>query len=119
MSAVPSSRLRLTMSSERLAAKHAVVLIEHDIDRVLAISDDNPPVNDPKYGRAARSLSQAVAGWRGAGVDLVIATPWETRRYDRSDFADVILAHGVEAVRSYLEQVWGEAAARLKLTAEN
>ena len=26
---------------------------------------------------------------------------------------------GVEAVRAYLEQVWGEAAARFKLTAEN
>jgi hypothetical protein len=26
---------------------------------------------------------------------------------------------GVEAIRAYLEQVWGEAAARLRLIAEN
>ncbi len=66
--------------------------------RVVAISDDNPPDRDAKHGAAARALNKATAAWRKAGVDLVVATPWEARRRDKSDMADVILAHGSAAV---------------------
>jgi len=66
--------------------------------RVVAISDDNPPARDAKQGAAARALNKATVAWRQAGVDLVVATPWEARRRDKSDMADVILANGSAAV---------------------
>jgi len=66
--------------------------------RVVAISDDNPPAREARQGAAARALNKAVAAWRQAGVDLVVATPWEARRRDKSDMADVILASGVQGV---------------------
>jgi len=71
--------------------------------RVVAISDDNPVAHDAKQGGAAKALGRAVAAWRKAGVDLVVATPWEARRRDKSDMADVILAHGPDAVRARVQ----------------
>jgi putative DNA primase/helicase len=71
--------------------------------RVVAISDDNPLARDAKQGAAARALNKAIAAWRQAGVDLVVATPWEARRRDKSDMADVILAHGPDAVRARIQ----------------
>ena len=71
--------------------------------RVAAISDDNPVAHDAKKGGAAKALNKAVAAWRKAGVDLVVVTPWEARRRDKSDMADVILAHGTDAVRSRIQ----------------
>ncbi len=71
--------------------------------RVVAISDDNPVAHDAKQGGAAKALGKAVAAWRKAGVDLVVATPWEARRRDKSDMADVILAHGPDAVRARVQ----------------
>ena len=44
---------------------------------------------------------------------LVAAEPEGTRRLYR------LQDEGVEAVRAYLEQVWGDAAARFTLAAEN
>jgi len=44
---------------------------------------------------------------------LVVAEPRGTRRLYR------LGDRGVEAVRAYLEQVWGEAARRFRLAAEN
>ncbi len=67
--------------------------------RVVVVSDDNPPAHDAKHGAAARSLNKAAAEWRKAGVDLVIATPWEVPRRDTSDMADLIVLHGAGAVR--------------------
>jgi DNA-binding PadR family transcriptional regulator len=43
----------------------------------------------------------------------VTEAPQGTRRIYR------LQAEGVEAVRAYLEQVWGESAARFRLRAEN
>ena len=44
---------------------------------------------------------------------LVIDRPEGTRRLYR------LHDEGIEAVRAYLEQVWGDAAARFKLLADN
>jgi len=71
--------------------------------RIVAISDDNPPARDPKQGAAARALNKATVAWRQAGVDLVVATPWEARRRDKSDLADLVLAHGPDAVRQRIQ----------------
>ena len=68
--------------------------------RVVVIADDNPSAHDARYGRAAKALREAERRWRKAGVNLVVATPWRDRRRDKSDMADVILAHGPEAVRA-------------------
>ncbi len=71
--------------------------------RVVAISDDNPRVNDAKQGGAAKALNKATVAWRKAGVDLLVATPWQARRRDKSDFADLILADGPDAVRQRIQ----------------
>jgi DNA-binding transcriptional ArsR family regulator len=62
------------------------------------------PISRPAVSRHLRLLKEA---------GLVIDKPEGTRRlYELHD-------QGVEEVRRYLERVWGEAAARFKLAADN
>jgi DNA-binding transcriptional ArsR family regulator len=65
---------------------------------------DELPISRPAVSRHLRLLSDA---------GLVTAEPRGTRRLYR------LHADGAEAVRAYLERVWGEAAARFALAAEN
>jgi DNA-binding transcriptional ArsR family regulator len=62
------------------------------------------PISRPAVSRHLRLLKEA---------GLVADRAEGTRRLYRLD------DEGVEAVREYLEQVWGEAAARFRLLAEN
>jgi DNA-binding transcriptional ArsR family regulator len=65
---------------------------------------DSLPISRPAVSRHLRLLKDA---------GLVLEEPRGTRRIYR------LHAEGVEAVQRYLEQVWGEAAARFRLVAEN
>src|SRR5438477_11191346 len=65
---------------------------------------DALPISRPAVSRHLRLLKDA---------GLVLEEPRGTRRIYR------LHAEGVEAVQRYLEQVWGEAAARFRLVAEN
>ena len=65
---------------------------------------DQLPISRPAVSRHLRLLKQA---------GLVEEEPRGTRRIYR------LHDEGVEAVRDYLERVWGEAAARFRLVAEN
>jgi DNA-binding transcriptional ArsR family regulator len=62
------------------------------------------PISRPAVSRHLRVLREA---------GLVTEEARGTRRIY------ALQAEGPEAVRAYLEQVWGEAAARFRLTAEN
>jgi DNA-binding transcriptional ArsR family regulator len=62
------------------------------------------PISRPAVSRHLRLLKDA---------GLVIDQPRGTRRIYR------LHADGVESVQAYLIQVWGEAAARFRLLAEN
>jgi DNA-binding transcriptional ArsR family regulator len=62
------------------------------------------PISRPAVSRHLRLLKEA---------GLVTDRAEGTRRLYRLHDA------GIEAVRDYLEQVWGDAAARFKLAAEN
>ena len=65
---------------------------------------DALPISRPAVSRHLRLLKQA---------GLVVEEPRGTRRIYRLHDA------GPEAVRAYLERVWGDAAARYRLVAEN
>ena len=65
---------------------------------------DALPISRPAVSRHLRLLKQA---------GLVLEEPRGTRRIYR--LHDV----GVAAVRAYIERVWGDAAARFRLVAEN
>ena len=65
---------------------------------------DALPISRPAVSRHLRLLKQA---------GLVVEEPRGTRRIYR------LHDEGVEAVRGYLERVWGEAASRFRLVAEN
>jgi DNA-binding transcriptional ArsR family regulator len=65
---------------------------------------DALPISRPAVSRHLRLLKQA---------GLVADHPQGTRRIYE------LRAQGVEAVQAYLEQVWGEAATRFRLFAEN
>jgi DNA-binding transcriptional ArsR family regulator len=65
---------------------------------------DRLPISRPAVSRHLRLLKRA---------GLVIEEPSGTRRIYRLHDA------GLEAVREYLERVWGDAAARFRLVAEN
>jgi DNA-binding transcriptional ArsR family regulator len=62
------------------------------------------PISRPAVSRHLRLLKEA---------GLVTEEPQGTRRIYR------LQEQGLGAVRAYLEQVWGEAAARFRLVAEN
>ena len=62
------------------------------------------PISRPAVSRHLRLLKAA---------GLVIEEPRGTRRLYR------LHDEGLEAVRAYLDRVWGEAAARFRLVAEN
>jgi len=65
---------------------------------------DELPISRPAVSRHLRVLKQA---------GLVVDRAQGTRRLYR------LHDEGIDAVRAYLEQVWGEGAARFKLVAEN
>ena len=65
---------------------------------------DGLPISRPAVSRHLRLLKTA---------GLVVEEPAGTRRIYR------LHDEGVEAVRAYLEQVWGDAAGRFRLVAEN
>jgi len=65
---------------------------------------DELPISRPAVSRHLRLLKRA---------GLVIESPKGTRRIYR------LHDQGVEAVQAYVEQVWGEAAARFRLVAAN
>jgi DNA-binding transcriptional ArsR family regulator len=65
---------------------------------------DQLPISRPAVSRHLRLLKEA---------GLVRDRPEGTRRLYRLD------GEGADEVRTYLEQVWGEAAARFRMVAEN
>jgi len=72
--------------------------------RVVICADDDPRrAEKGKSANVAKQLGQAVARWRRAGVDVVVAYPWPIRRGDKSDFNDTLKAEGIEAVRARIE----------------
>jgi DNA-binding transcriptional ArsR family regulator len=73
-------------------------------DRSVRELADELPISRPAVSRHLRLLKDA---------GLVSDRPEGTRRLYR------LHDEGIEAVRAYLEQVWGDAAARFRLTAEN
>ena len=65
---------------------------------------DALPISRPAVSRHLRLLKEA---------GLVVEEPRGTRRFYR------LHDEGVDEVRRYLERVWGQAAARLRLVADN
>jgi DNA-binding transcriptional ArsR family regulator len=65
---------------------------------------DAMPISRPAVSRHLRLLKQA---------GLVVEEPRGTRRLYR------LHDQGLDAVRAYLEEVWGDAASRFRLTADN
>ena len=73
-------------------------------DRSVRELADELPISRPAVSRHLRLLKEA---------GLVSDRPEGTRRLYR------LHDEGIDAVRAYLEQVWGEAAARFRIAAEN
>jgi DNA-binding transcriptional ArsR family regulator len=65
---------------------------------------DSLPISRPAVSRHLRLLKKA---------GLVAEQPQGTRRIYRLD------DHGIDAVQSYIAQVWGDAVAKFRLMAEN
>ena len=61
--------------------------------RLVVCADD-----DPRDTPAAKAVQKAVARWRGEARDVAVATPWSRRRFDKSDFNDLIRRDGPAAV---------------------
>ena len=91
---------------EALADPHRRAILERLRDGECSVKTlaDALPISRPAVSRHLKLLKDA---------GLVADHAEGTRRLYR------LHEEGVEAVRAYLEQVWGEAAARFKLTAEN
>ena len=84
--------------------RRAIVELLGSGDRSVRELADALPISRPAVSRHLRLLKEA---------GLVVEEPRGTRRIYR------LHDQGVEAVRAYLERVWGDAAARFRLVAEN
>jgi DNA-binding transcriptional ArsR family regulator len=84
--------------------RRAIVEVLREGPRSVREIADGLPISRPAVSRHLRLLADA---------GLVTSEPEGTRRLYR------LHEEGVHAVRAYLEQVWGEAAARFTLAAEN
>lgn len=84
--------------------RRAIVELLGSGGRTVGQIADALPISRPAVSRHLRLLKQA---------GLVIDEPVGTRRIYQ------LHARGVEAVQTYLLQVWGDAATRFKLLAEN
>jgi DNA-binding transcriptional ArsR family regulator len=73
-------------------------------DRSVRELADALPISRPAVSRHLRLLKEA---------GLVSDRPEGTRRLYR------LHDEGIDAVRAYLEEVWGDAAARFRIAAEN
>ncbi|MBA3422333.1 MAG: helix-turn-helix transcriptional regulator [Thermoleophilaceae bacterium] len=73
-------------------------------DRSVRELADELPISRPAVSRHLRLLKEA-----GLVTDRAEGTRRLYRLHDK----------GIEAVRAYLEEVWGDAAARFRLVAEN
>ena len=84
--------------------RRAIVELLGSGERSVQEIADLLPISRPAVSRHLRVLKRA---------GLVVERPLGTRRiYQLHD-------EGVEAVRAYVEQVWGEATARFQLVARN
>jgi DNA-binding transcriptional ArsR family regulator len=84
--------------------RRAIVELLRGGDRSVRELADELPISRPAVSRHLRVLKRA---------GLVSDRPEGTRRLYR------LHGEGIEAVRAYLEDVWGQAAARFRLAAEN
>ena len=84
--------------------RRAVVELLRDGERSVQLLADALPISRPAVSRHLRLLKQA-----GLVTDRAEGTRRLYRLHDE----------GIDAVRAYLEQVWGEAAARFTIAAEN
>lgn len=80
-----------------------VELLSHEGRSVQELAGELP-ISRPAVSRHLRVLEEA---------GLVVEEPVGTRRIYR------LQDQGVEAVQAYLTQLWGDAVARFRLTAEN
>lgn len=84
--------------------RRAIVELLRGRDRSVRELADELPISRPAVSRHLRLLKDA---------GLVSDRAEGTRRLYR------LHDEGIDAVRAYLEQVWGEAAARFRLAADN
>ncbi len=84
--------------------RRAIVELLSTRDRSVKELADELPISRPAVPRHLRLLKEA---------GLVIDRPEGTRRLYRLHDA------GIEAVREYLQGVWGDAAARFRIAAES
>src|SRR3954454_10488033 len=84
--------------------RRAIVELLGAGDRSVRELADALPISRPAVSRHLRLLREA-----GLVTDRAVGTRRLYRLHDE----------GIDAVREYLEQVWGEAAARFTLLAEN
>jgi DNA-binding transcriptional ArsR family regulator len=84
--------------------RRAIVELLGAGDRSVRELADALPISRPAVSRHLRLLKEA---------GLVVEEPRGTRRIYR------LHDKGVQAVRAYLESVWGDAAGRFRLVAEN
>jgi DNA-binding transcriptional ArsR family regulator len=84
--------------------RREILAILRQGDRAVNEIADELPISRPAVSRHLRLLKEA---------GFVDEEPVGTRHLYR------LRAEGVEAVRRYLETIWGEAATRFRLVAEN
>ncbi|WP_120010411.1 DUF7146 domain-containing protein [Teichococcus vastitatis] len=67
--------------------------------RVIVVCADD----DPKDAPGSKALQKTISRWQGEGREIAIARPWPNRRYNKSDFNDLLQQNGSAAVLARVE----------------
>jgi Toprim domain len=86
----------------------SVSRLDLPIGRPVIIALDDDQRNAPSL----QSVRKALSRWRGEGRIVTSITPWPVRRYDKTDFNDLIKESGAAAVRQRFDNVLNPNAAR-------
>ena len=104
MASAPEARAAGALAALGDPQRRAIVELLGQRERSVREIADVLPISRPAVSRHLRLLKDA---------GLVAEEPRGTRRIYR------LRAEGAVAVRAYVEQVWGEAAQRFRMLAEN
>ena len=68
------------------------------VERLVIVCADDDPQNAPSN----KSLNKAILRWRKEGRTVLKVKPWRLTRGDKSDFNDLLMAEGRDAVRGQI-----------------
>ena len=85
--------------AETWIALGSMAALDLPLGRQIVVCRDD----DAKHSPSDKAIIKTVAAWRKAGHSVAVATPWQFRQYNKSDFNDTIQRDGAGGIRRRIE----------------